>query len=136
MRARGGVAELADAADLKSASSECGFESHRPYQLAFTEEPAAVGLEPMRGKRVKKTVLWTVFSVSGGALQRGAVVSRSETEGGTIRLWFRKGPAKREGFLNPSEARTHRAKHDPSAKPKQNRKAILAPDSHQTRNIL
>ncbi len=28
----GGVAELADAADLKSASSECGFESHRPYQ--------------------------------------------------------------------------------------------------------
>ena len=29
---RGGVAELADAADLKSASSECGFESHRPYQ--------------------------------------------------------------------------------------------------------
>ena len=29
----GGVAELADAADLKSASSECGFESHRPYQV-------------------------------------------------------------------------------------------------------
>ena len=28
---RGGVAELAYAADLKSASSDCGFESHRPY---------------------------------------------------------------------------------------------------------
>ena len=33
----GGVAELADAADLKSASSECGFESHRPYQVGFHE---------------------------------------------------------------------------------------------------
>ena len=71
---------MADAADLKSASSECGFESHRPYQFAFAEEPVAVGLEPMRWKRVKKTVLWTVFSVSGGARQRGAAVSRSETE--------------------------------------------------------
>ena len=34
----------------------------------------------MRSKRVKKTAQWAVFSVSGGALQRGAVVSRSETE--------------------------------------------------------
>ena len=56
----GGVAELADAADLKSASSECGFESHRPYQFAFTEEPAAVGLEPMRWEAVKQTRQWRV----------------------------------------------------------------------------
>ena len=38
------------------------------------------GFEPMRWKRVKKTARWAVFSVSGVALQRGAVVSRSETE--------------------------------------------------------
>ena len=30
----GGVAELAYAADLKSASSDCGFESHRPYHFS------------------------------------------------------------------------------------------------------
>jgi len=34
------------------------------------------GFEPMRWKRVKKTAQWAVFSVSGGALQRGAVISR------------------------------------------------------------
>jgi len=34
----------------------------------------------MRSKRVKQTAQWAVCSVSGGALQRVAVVSRSETE--------------------------------------------------------
>ena len=68
-----------------------GFESRRPLHNSqrCSQDTAAVfiwvpskvtGLEPMRSKRVKKTALWAVFSVSGGALQRGAVVSRSETE--------------------------------------------------------
>ena len=43
------------------------------------------GFEPMRWKRVKKTAQCAVFSVSGGALQRGAVVSRSETESYRLR---------------------------------------------------
>ena len=39
--AHGGVAELAYAADLKSASSDCGFESHRPYQMQHLKTGAA-----------------------------------------------------------------------------------------------
>ena len=34
----------------------------------------------MRSEAVKKTVLWTVFRPTVGALQRGDVISRSEME--------------------------------------------------------
>ena len=54
-----------------------GFESLQPSHYSLWNP---LGFEPMRWKRVKKTAQWAVFSVSGGALQRGAVISRSEME--------------------------------------------------------
>ena len=47
-------------------------------RLSFQRVPP--GFEPVRSEAVEKTALRAVFRPTGGARQRGAVVSRSETE--------------------------------------------------------
>ena len=78
----GGVAELAYAADLKSAAARLVGSSPtaptRTYNIKTraTRCGTAVGLEPMRWFRVKKTVQWTVFSETPDRACEGGVGGR------------------------------------------------------------